>query len=123
MNTKKFLIRVACVLGAGVLAIAGALYPWLPNSTRAEAEQYAVYSAYLEEGVNEDSPSPVDRRDSAVIISTTIPVNAEEVRGLSTTERWRDFVQVSSLFAGGCRSAQTGIEVESIPGQFVAAPA
>jgi len=90
MNTKKVLFRLACVIGVGVLVIVGALYLGLPNSTRPEAEQYAVYSAYLEEGVNGDSPRPVDRRDSAVIISTTIPINAEEVRRLSTTERWRD---------------------------------
>jgi hypothetical protein len=68
MRWNNRLYRTFCVLFATFIFIAtGLYYTFRPNAAQARAEQYAVYSAYIEDGLTGDSHSLGNRQGTVLI--------------------------------------------------------
>ena len=63
----KFLRAAAVACAAAMLVSTGLILAYLPNRGRAMGEQYAVYSAYIENGLTGESHSLGDRRGTVLI--------------------------------------------------------
>jgi hypothetical protein len=75
------------VLGVSATAILGSavlVFATRPNPSQARAEQYAVYSAYIEDGLTGDSHSLGDRRGIVIIAA-----DATLWPKLNQIQRWR----------------------------------
>jgi len=70
-----------------ILVLAGLLFAFQPNSNRAKSEQYAVYSAYIEDGLTGDSHS-LGERSRTVLIHADSTMVAE----LKNRQRFRFLV-------------------------------
>lgn len=64
---RKFLQAATVACAAAMLVSTGLIFDSLPNRGRAERQQYAVYSAYIENGLTGESHSLGDRRGTLLI--------------------------------------------------------
>src|SRR5260370_42614520 len=81
---RKLFRAIGVMFAAGVLVSAVVLFASRPNPGDARTEQYAVYSAYIEDGLTGESHSLGNRRGTVIIdVDTTI------VAELTTIQQWR----------------------------------
>jgi len=81
---RKLFRAIGVMFAAGVLVSAVVLFASRPNPGDERTEQYAVYSAYIEDGLTEESHSLDDRRRTALIA-----VDATIVAELTVIQQWR----------------------------------